>query len=146
MASIVFNVALGRLAQYGDLPASADSLIMVPFAASGLPTDATMRDYATLTALKAGATEQTALGRKPLNNVTVTVDNTNDRVAIDCDDVTWTATSGAAIGAVVICYKPDTASADSAIIPLTKHDVAMTPDGTTFVLTVPDFARITSAA
>ncbi|MGW2739140.1 hypothetical protein ACWC4D_33695 [Streptomyces sp. NPDC001288] len=146
MASLVFNVALGRLAQYGDLPAAADSLIIVPFAASGLPTDATMRDYATLAAVKAGATEQTALNRKTLNNVTVTVDNANDRVAIDCDDVVWTATSGAAIGAVVICYKPDTSSVDSAIIPLTKHDITMTPDGTTFTLTISDFARIASAA
>lgn len=146
MTNIVFNVALGRLAQYADLPAAADSLILVPLAAAGLPSDATMRDYATLTALKAGATEQTTLGRKTLSNVTVTVDNTNDRVAIDCDDVTWTATAGAAIGAVVICYKPDTASADSAIIPMTKHDVAMTPDGTNFTLTISDFARTSSAA
>lgn len=146
MASLVFNVGLGRLAQYADLSAAADSLIMVPFAAAGLPTDATMRDYATLTAVKAGATEQATLGRKTLANVTVTVDNTNDRVAIDCDDVTWTATAGAAIGAVVICYKPDTASADSAIIPLTKHDVAMTPDGNNFTLTISDFARASSAA
>lgn len=146
MATIVFNVALGRLAQYGDLPAAADSLIAVPFAAAGLPTDATMRDYATLAAVKAGATEQTALGRKTLTNVTVTVDQANDRVAIDCDDITWTATSGAAIGAIIIGYKPDTASADSAIIPMTKHDVTMTPDGTTFTLTVADLARITSAA
>lgn len=146
MANIVFNVALGRLAQYGDLPAAADSLILVPFAAAGLPTDATMRDYATLTAVKAGATEQTTLGRKTLANVTVSVDNTNDRVNIDCDDVTWTATAGAAIGAVVICYKPDTASADSAIIPLTKHDVSMTPDGSDFTLTIADFARVSSAA
>lgn len=146
MANIVFNIALGRLAQYGDLSAAADSLIMVPFAAAGLPTDATMRDYATLAAIKAGATEQTTLGRKTLANVTVTVDNTNDRVAIDCDDVTWTATAGSAIGAVVICYKPDTASADSAIIPLTKHDVAMTPDGNNFTLTVSDFSRTNSTA
>jgi hypothetical protein len=146
MANIVFNVALGRLAQYGDLSAAADSLIMVPFAAAGLPSDATMRDYATLAAVKAGATEQTTLGRKTLANVTVTVDNTNDRVAIDCDDVVWTATSGAAIGAVVICYKPDTASVDSAIIPLTKHDVSMTPDGTNYTLSVADFARANSAA
>ncbi|MFF4489434.1 hypothetical protein ACFY0F_23545 [Streptomyces sp. NPDC001544] len=146
MANIVFNVALGRLAQYGDLPAAADSLIMVPFAAAGLPSDATMRDYATLAAVKAGATEQATLGRKTLSNVTVTVDNAADRVAIDCDDVTWTATAGSAIGAVVICYKPDTASADSAIIPMTKHDVSMTPDGSNFTLTIADFARASSSA
>jgi hypothetical protein len=92
VANIVFNVALGRLAQYGDLPAAADSLIAGALCGSGLPSDATMRDYATLAAVKGGATEQTTLGRKTLTTVTVTVDNTNDRVAIDCDDVVWTAT------------------------------------------------------
>jgi hypothetical protein len=144
--NLVFNVALGRLASYVDLPAANDSLIAVPFAAAGLPTDATMRDYATLAALKAGATEQTTLGRQPLTGVTASVDTINDRVNVDCADITWPATAGAAIGAVVICYKPDTASADSAIIPLTKHDVAMTPDGNSFTLTVSDFARASSAA
>ncbi|HEX5561802.1 MAG TPA: hypothetical protein VFX52_09175 [Nocardioidaceae bacterium] len=146
MANIVFNVALGRLAYYADLPAAADELIMVPLAATGLPTDGTMRDYTTLAAVKGGATEQTNLGRKTLANVTVTVDQANDRVNLDADDVTWTATSGAAIGAVVICYKPDASSTDAQIIPLTKHDVNMTPDGSDFTLTISDFARATSAA
>ncbi|WP_328631996.1 hypothetical protein [Streptomyces sp. NBC_00356] len=144
--NLVFNVALGRLAAYADLPAATDSLIAVPFAAAGLPTDATMRDYATLAAVKAGATEQTTLGRQTLTGVTATADNTNDRVNVDSADITWPATSGAAIGAVVICYKPDTASADAAIIPLTKHDVSMTPDGNAFTLTVSDFYRSSSTA
>lgn len=144
--NIVFNVALGRLASYVDLPATTDSLIAVPFAAAGLPTDATMRDYATLAALKAGATEQTTLGRQTLTGVTASVDNVNDRVNADSADITWPATAGAAIGAVVICYKPDTASADSAIIPLTKHDVSMNPDGNAFTLTVSDFYRSSSTA
>jgi hypothetical protein len=147
VASIVFNIALGRLAQYSDLPAANDALIMVPFAAAGLATDATLRDCATLTAIKAVATEQTTLGRKTLTGVTVRVYNTNDRVAIDCADVTWTATGGAAIGAVVICYDPDTTTGtDTDLIPLTKHDVTMTPDGTNFTLTVTDFFRSSSAA
>ncbi|MFD7884091.1 hypothetical protein ACFV3N_16830 [Streptomyces bauhiniae] len=142
MANIVFNIAKGRLAAYADLPLTNDALIMVPLSASGLGSDATLMDCATLTAVKAAATEQTTLGRKSLTGVTVTVDNTNDRVNIDCADVTWTATAGAAIGAVVICYDGDTtAGTDADIIPLTKHDVSMTPDGSDFTLTISDFAR-----
>jgi ABC-type transport system substrate-binding protein len=150
MANIVFNVALGRLATYADLGGGAnDALIMVPLEATGLVTDATMRDYDTLAAVLAGASnEQTSnMTRKTLASVTVGVDDTNDRVNIDCADVTWTAATGNAIGAVLICYDPDTTGGDdTTIIPLTKHDVTMTPDGSDFTLTISDFARASSAA
>ncbi|MFI8299992.1 hypothetical protein ACIGCZ_29110 [Streptomyces nigra] len=148
MGNIVFNQALGRLAHYASLPATNDALIMVPLEASGLVTDATMRDYDTLDAVLAGASnEQTTMGRKTLASVTATVDDTNDRVNIDAADVTWTAATGNAIGAVVICYDPDTTTGtDADLIPLTKHDVTMTPDGSDFTLTISDFARASSAA
>ncbi|MFF9312150.1 hypothetical protein ACF1BS_14690 [Streptomyces sp. NPDC014748] len=148
MANIVFNTALGRLAYYASLPATNDALVMVPLEASGLVADSVMRDYDDLGALLAGATnEQTTMGRKTLTGVTVTVDDTNDRVNMDAADVTWTAATGNAIGAVVICYVPDTTSpSDAAAIPLTKHDVTMTPDGSDFTLTISDFARASSAA
>jgi hypothetical protein len=120
----------------------------VPLEASGLVADSTMRDYDDLATLLAGASnEQTTMGRKTLTGVTATVDDTNDRVNIDCADVTWTAATGNAIGAVVIGYVPDTtAPSDAAVIPLTKHDVTMTPDGSDFTLTISDFARASSAA
>ncbi|MGW8719678.1 hypothetical protein ACWGNR_10255 [Streptomyces althioticus] len=148
MANIVFNQALGRLAYYASLPATNDALIMVPLEATGLVDDATMRDYDTLDAILAGASnEQTTMGRKPLASVTATVDDANDRVNLDAADVTWTAATGNAIGAVVICYDPDTTTGtDADLIPLTKHDVTMTPDGSDFTLTISDFARATSAA
>ncbi|GGZ51785.1 hypothetical protein [Streptomyces rubiginosohelvolus] len=148
MANIVFNVALGRLAHYASLPATNDALVLVPLEASGLVADSTMRDYDDLNALLGGASnEQTTMGRKTLSSVTATVDDTNDRVNLDCADVTWTAATGNAIGAVVICYDPDTTGGtDADLIPLTKHDVAMTPDGSDFTLTVADFARASSAA
>lgn len=148
MANIVFNQALGRLAYYASLPATNDALIMVPLEATGLVDDATMRDYDTLDAILAGASnEQTTMGRKTLASVTATVDDTNDRVNLDAADVTWTAATGNAIGAVVICYDPDTTTGtDADLIPLTKHDVTMTPDGSDFTLTISDFARATSAA
>jgi hypothetical protein len=48
---------------------------------------------------------------------------------------------------VVICYDPDTTGGtDADLIPLTKHDLAWTPDGNNFTLTIADFGRATSAA
>lgn len=148
MSNLVFNVALGRVASLAALPAANDALIAVPLEATGLVTDAAMRDYDDLAALLAGASnEQTTMGRKTLASVTVTVDDTNDRVAIDCADITWTAATGNAVGAVVICYDPDTTTGtDADLVPLTKHDVTLTPDGSNFSLTVADFYRASSAA
>lgn len=148
MANIVFNIALGRLAYYASLPATNDALVMIPIETSGIVNDATMRDYDDLGTLLAGASnEQTTMGRKTLASVTSAVDDTNDRWNMDAADVTWTAAAGNAISAVVICYDPDsTTGTDADLIPLTKHDVTMTPDGSDFTLTIADFARANSAA
>lgn len=148
MANLVFNRALGMIAYYASLPAANDALIMVPLESSGLETDAVLRDKDDLAAVVAGTTnEQTTVGRKTLASVTVTVDDTNDRVALDAADVTWTSPTGNPIGAVVICYDPDTTTGtDADLIPLTKHDVSWTPDGNNFTLSIADFARTTSAA
>ncbi|MFI2761433.1 hypothetical protein ACH5A3_21565 [Streptomyces echinatus] len=148
MATIVFNIAAGRLAYYASLPAANDGLVLIPLESSGLETDAVLRDKDDFAAVVSGATnEQTTVGRKVLTSVTVTVDDTNDRVALDAADVTWTSPTGNAIGAVVICYDPDTTGGtDADLIPLTKHDVTWTPDGNAFTLTIADFARASSAA
>lgn len=149
MANIVFNVALGRLATYAALTGGAnDALVMVPLESSGLVADSTMRDYDTLADLLAGASnEQTTVGRKTLASATVTVNDTDNRVDIDAADVTWTAPTGNAIGAVVICYDPDTTGGtDADLIPLTKHDLTWTPDGNNFSLTIADFFRASSTA
>lgn len=147
MASIVFNKALGMEAYYGSLPAANDALGVLLLAASGLPSDATLRDCATVAAVVAAGTEQTTMGRKTLASVTVTVDNTADRVAIDCADIVWTASAGAAVGAMVIFYDPDTtAPSDSSRIPIAKLDFSITPDGSDVTAGIPDFLRITSSA
>jgi hypothetical protein len=129
MAAITFNQSLGKSAYYAGLPAASDSLIAVLLASSGLVADATMRDYDDLAAILAGASDEatfTGYSRATLTNVTVTVDDTNNRVDIDCDDVSWSPTTAQALGAIVICYKPDSGSADSAIIPLFKDDFSLT--------------------
>lgn len=132
MANVVFNISKGRIAWFAGLTGGAnDALIIVPLESSGLVSDATMIDYATLSDVLAGATnEQTTMGRKTAASVTVTVDNTNDRVDIDMADPVWTAATGSAVGAILVCYDPDTTGGtDADIIPMTKHDFVVTPNG-----------------
>jgi hypothetical protein len=148
MANITFNIALGKLAYYASLPAANDALVLIALESSGLESDAVLRDKHDFASVVAGTTnEQTTVGRKTLTSVTATVDDTNDRVALDAADVTWTSPTGNPIGALVIGYVPDTtAPSDSAIIPLTKHDLTWTPDGNNFTLSIADFFRAASTA
>ena len=149
MANLVLNVALGYLKRYAEQVGTGNAaLVLVPIETAGLEADSVLRDKDDLAAFLSGTTnEQTTMGRKTLTGATVTVDNTNDRVAVDVADITWTAPTGNAISAVVICYDPDTTTGtDSDLIPLTKHDVSLTPDGNNFTLTVADFYRASSTA
>jgi hypothetical protein len=145
MASFVFNIALGRERTFAELGAANDALVAIPLETTGIESDATLRDKDDVAALVAGATnEQTTMGRVTLANVTVTVDDTNDRVNIDCDDIVWSGATGNPISAIVIAYDSDTTGGtDANIVPLTKHDFAATPDGTSITATVADFCRPT---
>jgi len=147
MTDFVFNVVKGRIATYAGLPAANDGLVVIPLLAAGLEADATLADYGTVAALLAGTTdENTTMGRKVVSSgVTVTVDNTNDRVDIDMPDQTWSAVAASgAVGALLIAYDPDTTTGDdTTLIPLTKHGFAVTPDGSdiTAVVATAGFAR-----
>jgi len=132
MANIPFNIALGKIRYYCELPAAADALILVPVETTGLEADASLRDYDDLAALLAGTTnEQVTIGRKTLSSgVVITVDDTNNWVDIDVPDQTWVGSSGNQVGALIFCYDPDTGvGTDSTLVPLTKHDWVMDPQG-----------------
>lgn len=131
MADIVFNIAKGKVAYYAGLPATNDALIAVPIETSGIESDATLQDYDNLSVLLAAANnEQSTMGRKTLASVTVTVDDTNNRTDVDAADITWTSATGNAVSALVICYDDDTTGgADTALIPLVKLDMVVTPAG-----------------
>lgn len=145
MADLVFNIAKGKVHQYCEnvdagSPANA-RLKVIPLETSGLEADATLKDYNDLAALLAGTSnEQTTMGRKTLtaSDVTITVDDTNDRIDIDLPDLTWVAAAGNAISKLVIVYCPDgvTPGADNTFIPLTAHDFVVTPDGSDVVAQV----------
>lgn len=134
MADFVFNIAKGKVAYYATLPAASDALIVVPLETSGLEADATLKDYDDLSALLAGTSnEQSTMGRKTLASVTVTPDDTNERIDVDAADVTWTAATGNAISKLLICYDGDTgAGTDANIVPLVALDCTLTPDGSDF--------------
>jgi hypothetical protein len=135
VADLVFNIAKGKAAYYAGLPAASDALIVVPLETTGLEADATLKDYDTLSALLAGTSnEQSTMGRKTVSaSVTVTINDTTDLVDVDMPDQVWTAATGNAISALLVCYDPDTgAGTDADIIPLVKLDCVMTPDGSDF--------------
>lgn len=141
MANLVFNIALGRVAElYNrvDLNDPANSaLIVVVLATSGIETDAVLRDKDDLAAVVAGTTNEvtnTNYARKTLTDADIAAfapDDTNDRVDLDIPDQTWTAVaSGDGWNDIIICYDSDTTGGtDSAIVPLTLHDFVVTPDG-----------------
>lgn len=140
MADFVFNVAKGRVTElYGRVDGNDptnSALIIVVIDANG-DTDATMRDRDDLSALLGGTANEvtnTNYARKTLTDSDLTAwapDDTNDRVDLDIPDQTWTAVAaGTAWTDLIVCYDSDTTGgADSAIVPLTLHDFAVTPDG-----------------
>lgn len=150
MANGCFNIAKGKISYYAGLPAASDALIAVLLKSSGLVGDSTLADYDDLASLLAGASDEcdfTNYARKTLASVTVTVDDTNDRVDIDCADITWTAAGGASnntIGKLIVCYDGDTgAGNDSNIVPISFHDFSYTTSGVdlTAVIATAGFAR-----
>lgn len=155
MADFVFNIAKGRVVQLAknvDDGSPANSrLLVIPFDATGATEDS-IRDADTIAAVEAvtNVTERTANGwnRKTLAaaDVTITVDDTNDRVDVDITDQTWTAVTSGAVTRLVIAYDADNAAGtDSDLIPLTCHDFAVTPDGSdiTAVINAAGFFRAT---
>lgn len=130
MAKFVFNNAKGKVGFYATLPETSDALIAVAIKTSGIEPDSTMIEQTALDDLLAVSTEQTTVGRKTLGSVTSTVDAANDKLVVDAADFTYSAASGDPIGAIVVCYVPDTGtSTDADIIPLLKYDFSAIPSG-----------------
>ena len=141
MADFVFNIAKGRTGEFYNRVDTNDpsnsALIVVVAATSGLESDAALKDYDTLSAVFAGATNEvtnTGYARKVLTDAdlgAISVDDTNDRFDYDIPDQTWTAVAaGDGWSKLIVCYDSDTTSGtDANIIPLTAHDFVVTPNG-----------------
>lgn len=140
MADFVFNVAKGRVAELFnrvDQNDPANSAIVV-VAVVATATDATMKDYDTLSALLGDANVAEATNanyaRKVLTDTDIaalTPDDTNDLMQVTIADQTWSSVgAGDNWTDLILCYDGDTtAGTDANIIPLTCHDFAVTPNG-----------------
>jgi hypothetical protein len=139
MADFVFNIAKGAAAE--KIRDGANIQVLVVDVAA--VTDATIKDFATVSAITGGGvTERTANGwaRKSIANasVTLTVDNTNDRVDLDIADQTWTAvTSGTSTDLITV----EDTGADASRVPLVQQDFAITPDGSDVTAVITNFYR-----
>lgn len=148
MADGVFNIAKGKVAYYAGLPAANDALIVVLLKSTGLQADDTLNNHDDLAALLAAGNVEcdfTNYARKTASNVTVTVDDTNNRVDVDFDDLAYASAGGTTnntIGKLLVCYDNDTTSGtDANIVPLTYHDISFTTTGSTLPITVSNFFR-----
>jgi len=152
MADFVYNQAKGKVAGWADQinTNSPTNSAFIVEAINTSATDATLKDLDSFAAIESDANtaEVTNSGyaRKTITDasgMTVTIDDTNDRVDVDIADQTWTAVgSGTAWTDLVIGYDSDTtAGTDSNIIPATQHDFAITPDGSDITATVNVFYR-----
>lgn len=150
MADFVFNLAKGRFAEWAERSRTGDdangALVIIPWNTTA--TDATLKDLDTVAAVEADANtaERTANGwnRKTIadGSITVTIDDTNDRVDVDVADQTWTAVTADAVTDLGVAWDKDTtAGTDSNILPGTWHDFAITPDGSDVTATVAVFYR-----
>jgi len=146
VASSVFNIAKGRAVELhamaiGGGPTSA-CLVVAAISATGLETDAVLLDKVTLADVVAGTTNLAA-------NTTVQVvdtpipsspDDTNNWIRLDLTDVNFGAViAGDPWAKVVIGFNPTLATAatnHASTIPISLHDIAITPDGSTIIIQI----------
>lgn len=143
MADFIFNRSKGRFVEFATRINANDPTNSV--LSIGLwnitATDAVELDLDDIAAIEAqGTNAELTSGtnanyvRKVINDtsgMTITYDDTNDRVDVDIADQTWTALgAGTAITDVIIGYDSDsTAGTDANILPVSQHDFPITPDG-----------------
>jgi len=155
MANFIYNVAKGKLAEYAARVNANDptNAVLTLAVINTSATDATLEDLDTLALVLAnGSTAEvtnTNFARKTIDqtgSITITVDDTNNRVDLDMPDQTFSAiAAGTAWTDFLICYDSDsTGGADSAIVPMVQLDFAVTPDGSdiTVQFNSAGFARI----
>lgn len=142
MANLVFNIALGRCAQFyinvdANSPAGAE-LVVAVLATSGIESDATLKDKDTFSDVVSGTTNEVTnsgyakkvLAGADLQAYTVGLDDANDRIDLDIPDQTWTGVAaGDGWNDLVIGYDPVGSQTHTDIIPMTLHDFVVTPDG-----------------
>lgn len=152
MGTLVTNIAKGRVAELHNRVKSGDPaaarLYAIPVS-RGAVTDGQLADaddFAAIVTL--GVTERSTNGWARITLAaadlgTVTPDDTNDRMAVDFIDLTWTSVAGAggAVTDIIVCYASVSSPTNAQLVPLTVHDFPITPDGSNVTATVTDYYR-----
>lgn len=142
MASFVFNYAKGRWIEKYSLPVGGDNIIIVLLKSSGLQADATLGNYQDLGTLLASNAEATFTNysRIVLSSASITIAPPSGGVrTVSIPSQVWNAAGGAAndtLGAFLTCYRPTSSSPDANMLPLTKHDFAVTTTGGNLTATI----------
>jgi hypothetical protein len=154
VADFVYNRSLGRVTQFvelilGNAAPYANAALIVSLW-NMTQSDAINKDLDDIAAVEAsGSNAELTSGtnanyvRKTLietgSSLTVTYDDTNDRVDIDFADQTWTALgAGTNITDVVVAFDNDTTGGtDANILPCTQHDFVASPDGSDLTMVLP---------
>ena len=140
MAEVVFNAGKARLLA-GAVTAGGSNLKAAIIITS--KTGASDPDLATMAAIDAVGTVAFHSERLTLSSVTVTTDNTNDRVNLDSANLSFAAAAGVNALALVI-YDATTDTSDSTRIPLFYYDTGFStglPMDGGLNVTINDFAR-----
>lgn len=140
MAEVVYNAGKARLLA-GAVAASSTTLAAAIIITS--KTGASDPDLATMAAIGAVGTVAFHSERLTLSSVTVTTDNTNDRVNLDAANLSFAAAAGVTALAMVI-YDKATDTDDTTRIPLFYYDTgfgAGLPMDGGLNVTINDFAR-----
>lgn len=151
MPTLTFNIAKGKVAEYhdrvnGNDPAASE---LVVIALVSTDTDDAVRDVDSIQALLAlGSTAEatnSGYARQDLTDSDLSaagVDDTNNRMDAALPETTFSSVSaGDSWTDIVIAYDPTGSSADSALIPLTIHEFAVTPNGGDITINAGDYFR-----
>lgn len=153
--SCAFNISKGKIQYYfetaRDRPAGFTNagIIIHLLKATGLEADSTLTDHDNVSVLLASTNDEadfTNYVRKTVfgsggTGITITVDDSGNRVLLDLPDQTWTDAGGNPVvtnntlGKVLISFDPDTTGGtDTALIPLLAHDITATTDGNDLIV------------
>jgi hypothetical protein len=115
---------------------------------TGLQADATLAPYTNLGAILASTNDEatfTNYGRPILAAASITI-TVSTGVTVAIPSQVWSAAGGAlnnTLGALLTCYRPTGSTADSGILPLTKHDFSITTAGGALTATITTVATVT---
>lgn len=151
MGNFVFNRSKGRFVEFAERVNANDptNSVLQLSAWNTAAADSTLLDLDTVAQVEAdGSTAEvtnSGYARKTLadSTITITYDDTNDRVDLDIADQTWTAVAaGTAWTDLMFSYDSDsTGGTDANQVPVSWHDFAVTPDGSDITATIAVFAR-----